>query len=219
MQRHALLVEKTPEIKIEPNRADAADAEAIADQAVGGAAARDPLQAARPAVLQKIPGNEKILLVTDLANDAQLLHHLRTTFLRGLSVTLLQTAEHQPAQELLGAGTVARREGGELRLAERKLELASLGNFERVPQPVGMFLTALRHGGGRAKVQSSAAPLFGMTLLQKRQRANALHDVISLPFRRRGVMNRRTRDRREAVRAAARRDQRVKGARKKRCQG
>jgi hypothetical protein len=54
---HPLLVEKTPEIKVEPNRADTADPKAIADEAVGGAAARNPLNAACPAVLKKVPGD------------------------------------------------------------------------------------------------------------------------------------------------------------------
>ncbi len=63
-------------------------------------------------------------------------------------------------------------------------------------------------------MQAAAAPLFGMALPQQCQRANALNDVISLPVRGCGVMNRRTRDGRETVRAAARRGHRVKGARK-----
>jgi hypothetical protein len=47
VQRHPLFVEKAAEIKIEANRANAADAQAIADQAVRRAPARDPLDAAR----------------------------------------------------------------------------------------------------------------------------------------------------------------------------
>src|SRR5437867_3571754 len=56
VQRHALLVQKAPEIEVETNRANAADAEAIADETVRRAAARDPFNAAPPALLQEIPG-------------------------------------------------------------------------------------------------------------------------------------------------------------------
>jgi len=59
MKRHPLFVKKAPEIKVESNRANPADSQAIADQAVGSAAARDPLDAACAAVLKKVPGDKK----------------------------------------------------------------------------------------------------------------------------------------------------------------
>jgi len=59
MEGHPILVKKAPEIKVEANRTNAANFKAIAHEAVGGAAARNPLDAARPAVLEKIPGDKK----------------------------------------------------------------------------------------------------------------------------------------------------------------
>src|SRR5213078_955583 len=73
VQRHAFLVEEAPEIQAEANRANTADAEAIANQAVRRAAARDPLDAAPSAILEEIPGDEEVVLVAHVGDDAQLL--------------------------------------------------------------------------------------------------------------------------------------------------
>ena len=98
VQRHPLLVEKATEIKVEANRANAADAQAIANQAVRRAASRDPFDAAPPAFLQKIPGDEKIFLVTDFADDAQFLLTCGRMFAGAVAVALAQVLEHQPPQ-------------------------------------------------------------------------------------------------------------------------
>src|SRR5580658_2171371 len=58
VQRHPLFVQKAAEIKIEANRTDSTDAQAIANEAVRRASSCDPLNAAPPAFLQKIPGDE-----------------------------------------------------------------------------------------------------------------------------------------------------------------
>src|SRR5271170_2764469 len=71
VQSHPLLVEKTPEIQIKPNRADAADTQAVADEAVCGAPACYPLDASTSAFLQHVPGDEEIILITDLRDDAE----------------------------------------------------------------------------------------------------------------------------------------------------
>ena len=60
VESHPLFVEKSPEIKVKPNRTDATDSKTIADKAVGGAPACDPLNAPCPAILEKVPGDEKI---------------------------------------------------------------------------------------------------------------------------------------------------------------
>jgi hypothetical protein len=62
---HPLFVEEATEIKIEANRTNAADAQAITNKAVCRAPSCDPLDAAPPAFLQKIPGNEEVFFVTD----------------------------------------------------------------------------------------------------------------------------------------------------------
>ena len=77
VQLHPLLVQETSKIKIKPDRADLADAQTIADQRVGGAATRDPVNPAPPALLQQVPNHQEIFLVTDLGNDGQLLFDLR----------------------------------------------------------------------------------------------------------------------------------------------
>ena len=60
---------KTAKIQVEPNGAHVADAQAIADQRVGGAAARDPIDAALAAGLQYTPDRQEVILVADLADD------------------------------------------------------------------------------------------------------------------------------------------------------
>ena len=77
VQRHALFVQEAPEIKIETDRANATDAEAIADQAVRRTAPRDPFDAATPAFLQHVPGDQEIILIANIGNDAEFFHHLR----------------------------------------------------------------------------------------------------------------------------------------------
>ena len=103
VQRHALLVQKAPEVEVEADRAHAADAEAIADQPVRRAAARDPFDAAPPAVLEEVPGDEKIFLVTDVADDAQVPPSPAAgTDPAARPVAFAQSLQHQPAQKFAG---------------------------------------------------------------------------------------------------------------------
>ena len=83
VQRHAFLVQKPAEIEVEADRAHVRNAEAVADQAVRRAAARDPFDAAPAAVLQKIPGDQKIILVADLGDDRQFHFNLRPHLFQG----------------------------------------------------------------------------------------------------------------------------------------
>src|SRR5881628_1187927 len=70
VQRHALLVEEAPEVKIKPDRADAADAKAVADQTVCRAPSRDPFNPASAALLQEVPCDEEVFLVSHVTDDA-----------------------------------------------------------------------------------------------------------------------------------------------------
>src|SRR5206468_2505898 len=116
IQRHPFLVEEAAKIEVKTNRADAADAKAIADQTVGCAPACNPLDAPPPAVLEKIPGDEEILLVANPVNDAKFLHHLRADLTRPRPVTLVQTLKNKASQEL------ARTWGGREESGERRAE-------------------------------------------------------------------------------------------------
>src|ERR1051326_8838521 len=90
-QRHALLVQEAPEIEVEANRANAANAKAIADETVRRATARDPLNAALPTLLQEIPSDEEVLLVAHFVDDAEFFDHLRLELCGLRSVTRAQT--------------------------------------------------------------------------------------------------------------------------------
>ena len=50
---------------------------AVADERIGGAAARDPGDAAALALLQDVPDDEEVFLVADFGDDAQLFAKLR----------------------------------------------------------------------------------------------------------------------------------------------
>ena len=85
VERHAVFVEEAAEVEIEADGADAADAEAIAGERIGGAAARDPFDAAPAAFLQDVPHDEEVFLVADVGDDGQFLLKLRSGGGRGLS--------------------------------------------------------------------------------------------------------------------------------------
>lgn len=100
---HPVLVQKTsrnPKIDIKADGANSADAKAVADQRVRGAAACNPFNSAPPAFLEKIPSDEKIFLVADLIDDAQFLHRLWAELGGPRAVTPLQAFQHQPVKIL-----------------------------------------------------------------------------------------------------------------------
>src|SRR5258708_2169661 len=87
VQRHPVLVQKAPEIEVKTNRTDAADAEAIADETVRSASTRDPFDAAPPALLQEIPGDEEVFLVAHFVDDAEFLRDLQMEFVSLVAIT------------------------------------------------------------------------------------------------------------------------------------
>ena len=91
-------------------------------------------------------------------------------------------------------------------------------NFQRVLQPFGMIATTRRHLGGSAKVKPPAGSFFRMGFAQKRERADALHNVIFLPVGLRRKMDRRTGDCGQPIHQAAGGRQLIECARKKFCQ-
>ena len=205
VQRHAFLVQEAPKIEAEANRANAADSQAVTDQAVRRAATRDPLDAPALAVLEKIPGDEEIVLVTHLGDDAQLLldlrpHLCKRHFRSGVGddslagVTPSQAVEREMSQKVFRRGSLRSLERGELRFAKRKLEFASLSDVVRGANPFGMLRASRRHLSRTAEVVTSAASLLGMLVFQQRECADALENVVSAPIFGRGVVNRRTGD-------------------------
>ena len=76
VQRHALFVEEAAEVEIETDGADAADAQAIAGERIGGAAAGDPFDAAPATFLEDVPDDEEVFLVADFSDDGELLLQL-----------------------------------------------------------------------------------------------------------------------------------------------
>ncbi len=73
---HAVAVEEAAEVKVETDGADTGDAEAVADEGIGGGAAGDPVDSQSAALLQKIPDEEEVVGVADLADDPEFLGEL-----------------------------------------------------------------------------------------------------------------------------------------------
>ena len=104
---------------------------------------------------------------------------------------------------------VGRRERRELRLAKRKIEIASLGNFVGMAQPVWMFLcTPPTISAGARKWKRSAPPLSPDVPRRKSVSVRMLCTMsIFLPVFGRGVVDGRARHGRKACRSAFARDQ------------
>ncbi len=77
VERHAFLIQKAAEVEAEADGADVGNAQAIANQRVRRAAACDPFDAMRAAVLQDVPHDQEVFFVADGADDAQFLFDLR----------------------------------------------------------------------------------------------------------------------------------------------
>ncbi len=214
VEGHAFLVEEAFEIEIETDGADAADFEAVADEAIRRAAAGDPIDAAAAAFLEEIPGDEKVILVTDLANDGEFFHDLRAMAGGAGTVAVVEALEDEGFEE--GAGGGAGRNGisGELGLAEREFEGAAFGNFQGMGEPLGMVAAAEGHFTRGAEVKGNGGAFGGMLLAEQGEGANALDNIVFEAIGRGGVMDGRTGD--GMGRRTVAGGQRVKGAGKER---
>ena len=100
VQRHAFLIQKAAEVEAKADGANVGNAEAIANQRVRRAAAGDPFDAVRAAILQDVPHDEKVFLVADGADDAQFLFNLRAHGGGAFAVTSAQSVEHELVKKL-----------------------------------------------------------------------------------------------------------------------
>ena len=212
VERHPLGIEKTPEVEIEADGANVADAQAVADQAVGRAAPGNPGDALLPARLQEIPHEQEIFLVAHRADDGQLLVDLFGDWIGAAAVTLAQSLQHEPPQEFPRTRTIGRREGGKLRLAKGQLERAAFRDFQRVRQPLGMVPAGGCQLGRRTEMEPAAEAFFRVLLPQQSPRADGLHDVELQSVGGRRVMNCRASHGRLAAAGIARRHRLVETA-------
>ncbi len=65
---HPFTIEEAAEIQLETHGADIADAQAVANQRIGGTPTGNPVDAFASAILEQVPDREKIVLVTDLTD-------------------------------------------------------------------------------------------------------------------------------------------------------
>ena len=157
VQRHAVAVEKPLEIQLEPDRADIADPEAIADERVRRAAARDPLDPRAAAVLEQVPDGEEIFRVADLRDDREL--GLELGAVVGGGVAILQPGVREARKKFL-------RRAGIRRVESRK--------------PEGLEIEgeiALDHLPGSLRFRKGDSSGFqGMWLIEKGERSDALQN-------------------------------------------
>jgi hypothetical protein len=70
VEGHPFLVQETPEVKAEPDRTHVGNPQAIADERIRRAAARDPFDTTLAACLEQIPSDEEIILIPNIRGNA-----------------------------------------------------------------------------------------------------------------------------------------------------
>ena len=178
VERHAVLVEETAEVEIEADGADAADAQAIAGERIGGAAARDPFDAAPAAFLQEVPHDQEIFLVADLGDDGQFLLELRSeagVVFRVAALKPSMTSRRRKAAGVEPSGGVKpgncglpREKANEQRSAISRLWASSSGRAAK----------SCRISAGGPEMIFAVQPLVRVRLAQQGERADALHHVV-----------------------------------------
>ena len=148
---HPVAVEETAEVEIEPDRADAGDAEAVADQGVRGRAPGNPVDSLSAAILKQVPDEEKIVGIADLANDPQFFDQLaKDAAVQGRfrSIATTGAVTHQPAEEVARRGVVRRDEAGKAQPSEIERERALFGEAQRFAKRTGVAPAAAESFGG-----------------------------------------------------------------------
>jgi hypothetical protein len=100
---HPVAVEEAAKIEVEPDGADARNAEAVADEGVGGGAAGDPVDSLPAAILQEVPDEEKVVGVADFVDDLEFFGELaENPAVEGefRAVAAAGAVEHQAVEEV-----------------------------------------------------------------------------------------------------------------------
>ena len=162
-QCHAVAVQKPLEIQLEAHRADIADSETKADQRVGGAAARDPLDTVAATVLEQVPNGQKIFLIAHFGDHLQLGVELRPVA-HGLRPVALRKSSHGEAgQKLAGRAGLGRIKAGEGELAEFKCEATFPGD---------PFIISLS-----SRSEDAPAGFAGVRFIQQSESADAFYNA------------------------------------------
>jgi hypothetical protein len=183
---HPVAVEEAAKIEVESDGADARNAEAVADEGVGGGAAGDPVDSLPAAILQEVPDEEKVVGVADFVDDLEFFGELaENPAVEGefRAVAAAGAVEHQSAEEVRRGGAVGRSKTGEAQPAEIKREGALFGKAERFTERSGITSAAAQGlGGGEER---EVAPAFaGILLSGTGERADGLDNLIrgSIPW-------------------------------------
>jgi len=202
---HPLAIQKTLEGQAEAERANVADAQHVAHQAAGRAAPRQRPDILRRAPLHQVGEHQEVLRVADLFDDAQLalqaLAHarlgIRTVAPFDARLNLRSQQRHR----------VLAREFREPDVAQFEIEAAALGHAQRVLHRLPQAAEVARHLLFAVPVAPPGRELFGMALVQQRQRAHRGQDVVTRAVRGSQVVRVARRHQRHAVAAPQRREQ------------
>jgi len=177
---HAVTVEEAAEVEVEPDGADAGDAEAIADEGVSGGAAGDPVDPPLTALLEEIPDEEEVVGVADLTDDLKFLGELaQDAAMQGRlgAVTVAGAPENEVAEKAGRRRSVRRGEAGETEATQVKGKGALFGEAERFAERTGIApaTTEGLDGGGEGKVSPAFA---GILLAGPGEGADRLDDLV-----------------------------------------
>jgi len=181
---HPVAVEEAAEVEVESDGADAGNAEAVADEGVGGGAAGDPVDPFPAAILQKLPDEEKVVGVADLADDPKLFGKLaENPAVEGgfWAVAAAGAVDHQATEKIGRGGAVGRGETGEAQSAEIKRKGTLFGKVEGFTERSGIPSAAAQGLGGGGKRE--VTPMFaGILLSGTGESADGLDNLVSGPI-------------------------------------
>src|SRR5437660_63669 len=120
----------------------------------------------------------RILLVTDLSDDRQLLLDLRQHFGFATRIPLPQPIKHQLPEEKPWSSAIGRIEGGEVQSPEIEVKRAAIGDFDCPSERIVATVVRLQHLVSLGEVKVAAETLVRMRLSQQRQSPDALHYII-----------------------------------------
>jgi len=181
---HAVAVEETAEVEVETDGADPGNAETVADEGVGRRTSGDPVNPAAAAFLQQIPDEEKVVSVTDLADDPQFLGQLAQDppVQGGLgAVTATGTVDHEAAEKVLRSRVIRRVEMGEAQAAEIEREGTLFGEAEGFTERPGIAAAAAE-GFGRGGKREVTPAFAGIGLTGPGEGTDGLDNLVGGGF-------------------------------------
>lgn len=157
-----LLVEEALEIEAPAERADTGNAEAISDHGAGSGTAGDGGNAAAAGFFDDVPDEKKIRREIEFFDDFELAREARKNF--GTQRAVEAARAFKAELPKIGEWRFAFGDGkfGEDELAELELEIAAIGDFERVAEQLEMIGKEALHFGGGLEPRFGSGDFWGL---------------------------------------------------------